>query len=168
QSQASQTNQLVNSPRQVSQPPVYRPQNQPVTIPAHQTTIPVKNTKLRKLLIAAILGLIGTQIYGYALYGVFPISPISIITNLSSGISLEKTLTGHSDWVWSLAYSPDGQTLASGSDDNTIKLWNARTGNLLQTLTGHSSSVRSVAYSPDGQTLANGSYENTIKIWRLK
>ncbi|MFM6834448.1 MAG: helix-hairpin-helix domain-containing protein, partial [Dolichospermum sp.] len=46
QSQASQTNQLVNSPRQVSQPPVYRPQNQPVTIPAHQTTIPVKNTKL--------------------------------------------------------------------------------------------------------------------------
>ncbi|MFM6372457.1 MAG: WD40 repeat domain-containing protein, partial [Dolichospermum sp.] len=160
---------LVNSPRQVSQPPVYRPQNQPVTIPAHQTTIPVKNTKLRKLLIAAILGFIGTQFYGCMRYGVFPVNPISIIASLPSGIFLERTITGHSISVYSLAYSPDGQTLASGSSDKTIKLWNARTGNLLQTLTGHSSGVLSLAYSPDGQTLASsGSGDKTIKIWRLK
>jgi WD40 repeat protein len=153
---------------QVSQPPVSTPQSQPVTIPAPQTTIPVKNTKLRKLLIAAILGLIGTQIYGYARYGVFPVNPISIIANLSSGISLEKTLTGHSSLVWSVAYSPDGQTLASGSHDTTIKLWNIKTGNLLQTFTAHFVSVNSVVYSPDGQTLASGGYDKTIKIWRLK
>ncbi|MFM6370305.1 MAG: WD40 repeat domain-containing protein, partial [Dolichospermum sp.] len=78
---------------------------------------------------------------------------------------LLQTFTGHSYSVNSLAYSPDGQTLASGSWDKTIKLWNARTGNLLQTL-GHSYSVNSLAYSPDGQTLASGS--GTIKIWRLK
>ncbi|MFM6502446.1 MAG: protein kinase domain-containing protein [Dolichospermum sp.] len=123
QSQASQTNQLVNSPRQVSQPPVYRPQNQPVTIPAHQTTIPVKNTKLIKLLIAAILGFIGTQFYGCMRYGVFPVNPISIIASLPSGIFLERTITGHSNSVRSVAYSPDGQTLASGSEDKTIKIW---------------------------------------------
>jgi WD40 repeat protein len=153
---------------QVSQPPVSTPQSQPVTIPAPQTTIPVKNTKLIKLLIAAILGLIGTQIYGYARYGVSPVNPISIIANLSSGISLEKTLTGHSSLVWSVAYSPDGQTLASGSHDKTIKLWDVKTGNLLQTLTGHSDWVNSVAYSPNGQTLASGSGDNTIKLWNLK
>jgi serine/threonine protein kinase len=169
QSQASQTNQLVNSPRQVSQPVISTHQSQPVTISAPQTKIPVKNTKLRKLLIPAILGLIGTQIYGYALYGVFPINPISIIVNLSSGISLQKTLNGHSSSVSSVAYSPDGQTLASGgSDDKTIKLWDVKTGNLLQTFTGHSSSVSSVAYSPDGQTLASGSQDDTIKLWDVK
>ena len=118
----------------------------------------------------------GTQLYGYARYGVFPVNPISVIASLPSGILLERTLTGHSDSVWSVAYSPDGQTLASGSWDNTInwssdktiKLWNVKTGNLVQTLTGNSSRVNSVAYSPDGQTLASGSHDNTIKIWRLK
>ncbi|MFM6912243.1 MAG: protein kinase domain-containing protein, partial [Dolichospermum sp.] len=78
---------------------------------------------------------------------------------------LQQTLTGHSSSVYSLAYSPDGQTLASGSSDNTIKLWNPRTGELLQTLSGLSNSVWSLAYSPDGQTLASGSYHKTIKLW---
>jgi WD40 repeat protein len=110
----------------------------------------------------------GTQIYGYARYRVFPVNPISIIANLPIGFFLETTLRGHSSSVNSVAYSPDGQTLASGSRDGTIKLWNVKTGNLLQTLTGHSSWVYSVAYSPDGQTLASGSGDKTIKIWRLK
>ena len=166
---------------QVSQPVVSTPQSQPVTIPAPQTTIPVKNTKLRKLLIAGILGLIGTQIYGYALYSVFPVNPISVIASLPSGILLERTLKGHSNWVDSVAYSPDGQTVASGSNDKTIKLWNVKTGKLLQTFEGHSKWVNSVAYSPDGQTLASGSNDNsvgevlasgsfddTIKLWNVK
>ncbi|MFM6499032.1 MAG: protein kinase domain-containing protein [Dolichospermum sp.] len=78
---------------------------------------------------------------------------------------LQQTLTGHSSSVYSLAYSPDGQTLASGSSDNTIKLWNPRTGELLQTLTGHSDGVSEITYSPDGQTLASGSHDRTIKLW---
>ncbi len=80
---------------------------------------------------------------------------------------LLQTLTGHSNWVLSVAYSPDGQTLASGCEDKTIKLWNVNTGKLLQTLTGHSHRVHSAAYSPDGQTLASGSGDNTIKIWQV-
>ncbi|WP_371851499.1 WD40 repeat domain-containing protein, partial [Sphaerospermopsis reniformis] len=78
------------------------------------------------------------------------------------------TFTGHSYWVGSVAYSPDGQTLASASNDNTIKLWAVKTGNLLQTFTGHSYWVGSVAYSPDGQTLASASNDNTIKLWAVK
>ncbi|MBN3880907.1 MULTISPECIES: hypothetical protein [unclassified Nostoc] len=82
--------------------------------------------------------------------------------------NLLQTLTGHSSGVFSVAFSPDGQTLASGSSDNTIKLWDVRKGNLLQTLTGHSNSVHSVAFSPDGQTLASGSSDNTIKLWDVR
>lgn len=75
------------------------------------------------------------------------------------------TLTGHVYEVYSVAISPDGQTLASGSVDKTIKLWNLKTGDLLRTLTGHEGYVRSVAISPDGQTLASGSRDKTIKLW---
>jgi WD40 repeat protein len=82
--------------------------------------------------------------------------------------NLLQTLKGHSFVVSSVAYSPDGQTLASGSWDRTIKLWDVNTGNLLQTLEDHSELVNSVAYSPDGQTLASSSIDNTIKLWDVK
>jgi serine/threonine protein kinase len=95
-----------------------------------------------------------------------PVSQPQIINNKLIG-KLLQTLTGHSNFVYSVAYSPDGQTLASGSGDKTIKLWNVKTGNLLQTLTDHSQPVNSVAYSPDGQTLASGSVDKTIKLWNV-
>ena len=100
------------------------------------------------------------------------VAPISSPSSSPSGGSLEnvslvKSLTGHSDYVWSVAISPDGQTLVSGSDDNTIKIWNLATGNLIRTLSGHSGWVKSVVISPDGQTLVSGSDDNTIKIWNL-
>ncbi|MEH2159652.1 MAG: WD40 repeat domain-containing protein, partial [Nostoc sp.] len=76
-----------------------------------------------------------------------------------------NTLEGHSNVVISVAYSPNGQQLASASDDKTIKIWDVSSGQLLKTLTGHSSEVISVAYSPNGQQLASASYDKTIKIW---
>lgn len=77
-------------------------------------------------------------------------------------------LQGHSSTVRSVSVSPDGKTLASGSDDNTIKLWNLETGKEIHTLNGHSNSVLSVSFSPDGKTLASGSSDNTIKLWNLE
>ena len=81
--------------------------------------------------------------------------------------SVVCTLTGHSNSVNSVAISPDGQILVSGSDDNTIKIWQLSTGQELRTLTGHSDSVNSVVISPDGQTVVSGSSDKTIKIWQL-
>ncbi|EGJ34960.1 MULTISPECIES: caspase family protein [Moorena] len=77
-------------------------------------------------------------------------------------------LQGNDQNVTSVSFSRDGQTLASGSDDNTIKLWNLETGEEIRTLIGHTETVHSVSFSRDGQTLASGSYDNTIKLWDPK
>ncbi|MHC5744904.1 MAG: WD40 domain-containing protein [Nostoc sp.] len=76
-----------------------------------------------------------------------------------------NTLEGHSSKVISVAYSPNGQQIASASWDKTIKIWDVSSGQLLKTLTGHSSEVISVVYSPNGQQLASASWDKTIKIW---
>jgi WD40 repeat protein len=70
--------------------------------------------------------------------------------------------------VISIAISPDGQTLVSGSNDQTIKVWNLRTGQLLRTLSGHSDYVSCLAISSDNQTLVSGSNDQTIKVWNLR
>ncbi|MBD2576110.1 WD40 repeat domain-containing protein [Oscillatoria sp. FACHB-1406] len=77
-------------------------------------------------------------------------------------------LEGHSDVVISISFSPDGKTLASGSSDNTIKLWNIETGKEIRALNGHSESVISISFSPDGKTLASGSRDKTIKLWNIE
>ena len=78
---------------------------------------------------------------------------------------LKAIFKGHTDFVWTAAFSPDGQTLASGSWDGTIRLWNPHTLRYESTLIGHSSEVRSIVFSPNGQTLASGSWDRTVRLW---
>lgn len=79
-----------------------------------------------------------------------------------------STFEGHTNWVRSVDFSPDGQTLASASDDQTIKLWNRKTCQCLKTFEGHRERVWSVVFSPDGKTLASGSEDNTVKLWNVE
>jgi len=95
------------------------------------------------------------------------------------------SLKGHQGWVVALAFSPDGQVLASGSRDGTIRLWTVQTGQCIKTLRGHTNWVQSVAFSPifspgdspensssnsqeAGLCLASGSYDHTIRVWDVE
>jgi WD40 repeat protein/serine/threonine protein kinase len=76
-----------------------------------------------------------------------------------------KTLRGHLAVVNSVAYSPDGQRIVTGSFDRTAKVWDAVSGRELLTLKGHGDGITSVAYSPDGQRVVTGGYDETAKVW---
>ena len=78
-----------------------------------------------------------------------------------------KTLKGHTDEVTCLAINPNGQVLASGSRDRTIRLWSLPDGTALQVLKGHISDVTCLAISPNGQVLASGSKDGTVRLWTL-
>ncbi|GAM52755.1 hypothetical protein EBME_1218 [bacterium endosymbiont of Mortierella elongata FMR23-6] len=78
-------------------------------------------------------------------------------------------LEGHTSAVMSVSFSPDGNLLASGSNDRTVRLWSVKSGETLYTFEGHGSLVDSVAFSlPDGQFLASGSADRTVRLWRVE
>ena len=73
--------------------------------------------------------------------------------------------TGHSGLITSIAFTLDSKLIASGSYDNTIKIWDAASGVQIRTLAGHTKQVTSVVFSPDGKYLASGSFDYTARIW---
>ncbi|KAJ4076770.1 hypothetical protein NW756_012779 [Fusarium oxysporum] len=93
------------------------------------------------------------------------ISPLPTVD--SDWNAVLQTLEGHTEWVSSVVFSKDGTLIASGSWDNTIKIWNMVTGEEERTLEGHTDWVNSVIFSNDGKLIASGSRDNTVKIWNM-
>jgi small GTP-binding protein len=87
---------------------------------------------------------------------------------IPAGVELFRALEGHRLPVLSLAFDLQGETLASGSADNTVNLWRTHDGKLLHTLEGHGKQVWSVAFDPLGAMLASGSDDSTVKIWETR
>ena len=95
-----------------------------------------------------------------------------IVLALASVLSAQEpevrvVLEGHKYPVFCIAFSPDGKTLASGSGDNTLRLWNTATGREIATCAGRPDAPTSIVFSPDGRTLATGNFAHAIKLWSV-
>ena len=77
------------------------------------------------------------------------------------------TLSGHTDRVSAVAFSPDGSRVLTGSWDNTARLWDAATGKPVAALSGHTADVEAVAFSPDGARVLTGSADKTARLWSV-
>ena len=76
-------------------------------------------------------------------------------------------LEGHSAAVIDAVFSPDGQRIVTASQDNTARVWNAATGQLVAKLEGHSGAVWHAAFSPDGQRVVTASQDSTARVYRI-
>ncbi len=103
----------------------------------------------------------GIVLLKYAQESGHPLGP-AIPANMGNTLF---TYQGHSDWVWSLAWSPDGRRIASASGDQTAQVWDATSGDHLIRYTGHTDSVYSLAWSSGSGRVASGSNDKTVQVW---
>jgi WD40 repeat protein len=108
----------------------------------------------------------GIEDYSFEMTGVVNAETISL-WDTSNGHKL-RAFRGDTGDVASLAFSPDGRSLASGNTDKTVKLWDVASGHAFRTFSGQSGNITSVAFSPDGSILASGSEDKIIELWDVE
>jgi WD40 repeat protein len=118
-----------------------------------------KKTRRGRIWIAGFLLIIVCFLLYYQLWYKSP----QVNSNL---FKLVSVLSGHNSEIWSVEFSPDGNWLASGSVDSTIKVWNKENGTLVFNLK-QPSGVTNLSYSPDGNYLATAAYDSKVRLWKL-
>jgi WD40 repeat protein/class 3 adenylate cyclase len=91
----------------------------------------------------------------------------AMLANLSTLEIPPREFTGHTNFVWTVAFSPDGRYLATGSADKTARLWDLVTGQTIRVFTGHTAAIGGVAFSPDGKYLLTASDDSTARLWDI-
>ena len=92
---------------------------------------------------------------------------ITIADFQNGNLNHQRTIEGHSDAIYGVAWSPDGQWLATSGYDKSVRLWSVATGELVRTFSGHNGAVYDVDFDPSGQVIATASADETIKLWRV-
>jgi WD40 repeat protein len=117
---------------------------------------------------SVLLGLVGIVAVGAAGTGIVLFEHMATLQpSTLSSVSMATLFVyrGHTDRVWSAAWSPNNKRIASASSDKTVQVWDAANGGNAYIYTGHSDSVYAAAWSPNGQRIASGSYDTTVQVW---
>ncbi|MGW4370726.1 WD40 repeat domain-containing protein [Nocardia takedensis] len=134
-------------------------------IHTHSAVQPPEQRRIgrRRLLIGAA---IATPVTAATAAGITAFTSASPAGSARLSGTLDAVLTGHTTDVLSVAFSPDGTVLATGSSDRTIRLWDIGTHQQIgEPLTGQTNSVTAVAFSPDGTVLAAGGHKQMVRLW---
>ncbi|MBC7878530.1 MAG: PD40 domain-containing protein [Anaerolineales bacterium] len=91
----------------------------------------------------------------------------AVLTSLTNLAAPPREFSGHTDYIYGVAISPDGKYLATGSVDQTVRLWDMATGETIRVLTGHTYTIDGVVFSPDGKYLLSGSHDGTARLWEV-
>jgi serine/threonine protein kinase/Tol biopolymer transport system component len=147
--------------------------NTPILRQSETTALPTRAPGIRLSRRAVLVGLAGLAVLGATGAGValfthspsVPVQPQATAVPSSGEGATLYTFQGHSGWVWSVDWSPNGSRVASASADSTAQAWDAESGDHLTVYSGHTDTVYAVSWSPDGKRVASAGYDKTVQVW---